>query len=131
MGQVVEDVANVALQATTGGLVGIEDGGIAPGLIGGGVLHAVDEGLGEITGRNLQREQIGKQEARLREAEAQAERDLELEQLQEFRSQVAASRGVEAIRSTQNRSTRNRRAGGGRGGRTPSLGTEERQFLGL
>lgn len=64
-GSVLDDAANVTLQAFTGGTVGYEDGKFTKGAI----LRGADEAIGEITGRNMQRKMIMQQESAL-EAEA-------------------------------------------------------------
>lgn len=51
--QALNTLANVAVNVATLGVVGVDEGG--GGLKAGAVARAVDEGVGELTTRNLQR----------------------------------------------------------------------------
>lgn len=60
-------VVNAGLQYGTWGLLGYEDGKVGKGM----TTRAVDEGLGEITGRNMGRDQIAAADARVKAENAQ------------------------------------------------------------
>lgn len=119
-------LADAAVQISTGGIAGIDPTNGKFNWRGGAVGHAVDEGLGEITGRNLAREQAGQaQHAAELEAAARAQ-DLKDRQNQQMQEDINASSQIAAIRGT---------AGGGRSPsalRFQTLGNSDtRDFLGL
>jgi hypothetical protein len=93
----VRQVVNVATNFATLGLVGMDDNG---NFGAGAVARAVDEGVGELTTRNLQRRALNEAEDRM--AAEQAARAQEIADEREFARQqdVRASQQVAAIRRT-------------------------------
>ena len=92
----------------------------------GFTLRALDEGVGEVTGRNQMREQMALSEARYQEGQANRQQALADERVTRGRMDRAASQAAGAARRIGNM------RGGGAGG--PSRGTEDmmtRDFLGL
>ena len=93
------DFADVALRLGTLGTLGVEGRGITtPGFDAAG--RAVSEGIGELTGRNLQREQLQRAEARIIEEEVAREKTLVEEQALTERTARQASVATEGIRKT-------------------------------
>lgn len=71
----------------------------------GGYVHAGDETLGQVTGRNIAREAANKQQQAIDDAKAQAAIDLKNQQNQKQESDIQASfaaRGLLPSQSTQN-----------------------------
>lgn len=95
-GSALDDIGNVALNIGTLGLVGWEAG---RGFRTGGTIHALDEGLGEITGRNLAREQMAKAEKAAAEEKVQREVDRQNENRSRELEDISASRAAAALRS--------------------------------
>lgn len=106
------------LQLHTFGIAGVSEEG---DLEFGGSVRAADEAIGEITGRNLQREALNRQTERIRAEEAERERLLELERERQELDDLRASRAAGARRN---------RAGGGGNAQTFNLG-DQRDFLGI
>lgn len=112
-------IVNLGVQSSSFGLVGYENGKIGKG----GVTRAADESLGEITGRNMARDQMAAAEARInaeaaardREQAAQRERDALMD-----RNASMAARGSRASARTRAGQTMNF-----------TLGGDEQDFLGL
>lgn len=119
--QVLNTVANVGIQVASLGMAGLdEDGKLKKGV----VLHGLDEGVGEITGRNQARKALMDQQDALNEEKRQSAIDEENRRLQIFRSDVNASRTAQAVRNTA----------AIRGGQAPAgstLGTDDEELLGL
>lgn len=67
----IEEIASIGVNTFSAGLVGYEDGQFGPG----GLTRAIDEGIGEVTGRNMAREQAGLAAEQLRNARSQEEAD--------------------------------------------------------
>ncbi len=98
-------------------------------------LHAVDEIVGAVSGRNAARYQASKTQESINAADATFQQQQADQQLQNYRADVAASRSAAAIRSTANA-----RAGGPNfiypGAIPPSiqvnkLGNEQNTLLGI
>lgn len=127
---VLSDALDIGLNYMTAGLVGYDESGK---LRTGGLLHAIDEGVGEITGRNARREAMH-QEARLvREEEARRNQMMADEREGQARSDLMASRmaGSGRRQATRSSGTRSRNTGLQGGAITDSgLGLEQ-DFLGL
>jgi len=117
----IEDVVDVGTQISTGGFLGYEDGGIKQGVLTG----MLDEGLGELTGRNLARGEANRAEVRLQAEDEKRKKDLLNLQEQNFRQDFAASSGARAIRRSAQAKY------GGSLGMGSGRGTDERDFLGL
>lgn len=114
---------NVATQYLTYGAVGYENGKFGKGI----TTRALDESIGEITGRNAMRKQMMDSNAAADKAAAQAKLDAQNEALQRYRADVAASRSAQAIRNTATA----RASGGGGGTASGALGSDmEKDFLG-
>lgn len=64
------------------------------------ITHAADESYGEVSGRNLARQEANKAEVRLNEEKLQMDKDLKAKQLQDYRSDLMASRGAQGIRDS-------------------------------
>lgn len=115
----VEQVVNAAVNIGTFGLVGVQDGRVGTGAM----VRAVDEAVGEVSGRNLQREALNQAREQMQvetAARAQEQRDANE---QRRRQDVAASQGAAAIRRRQADQTR---------AESMALGlTGERDYLGL
>jgi hypothetical protein len=113
------------LQGSTLGTVGVnKQGGIEAGVVTKGAVQAVDESLGEITGRNIQREALAQQNDRIRAEEMERERLLEDQRRRDQKLDVIASRSAAGLRNIN--------TGGGTRGGTGTLTTgAERDFLGL
>lgn len=71
----------------------------------GGVFHALDEGVGELTGRNLQRRALNEAGDAENAAQAQAATLLANQRYTAMQSDIAASNGAQAIRQTANASS--------------------------
>jgi hypothetical protein len=121
------DLLNAAFNLGTVGLVGYDanSGKVDKGV----VTHAVDEGVGELTGRNQAREALNRQSQAIDEEKRAREIEDQNRQLQNFRMDVAASRSAAAIRNTAQAR--------GSAGSIPApsavnnkLGADERDFLG-
>jgi len=117
-GNFVDVITNIA----TGGLVGYDSE--AGGFRAGGLTHALDEGLGEITGRNLAREQANKAGEAVQREDAARRTQMLNEQMQREQEDRAASSGARAIRSSAAARSR------GTAMRANTL-SDETDFLGL
>lgn len=94
-----------------------------------GAFELFDETLGEITGRNLARQQAGLAETRLQQEDARRAQDLLDEQERAKQLDIARSSGAQAIRNSAYARSRGGFSGGGfLGGGGNS---DERDFLGL
>jgi hypothetical protein len=114
--------ANLYVNVVSGGYLSYEDGKLGRGALGGRML---DEGLGEITGRNLAREEAGKADARVN-AEAAA-------RAQDRKDQLAQAEADDRTASFQARGSRNSAIARSRSSalRFNPLGSDEKDFLGL
>ena len=103
------------------------------GEVGEAILRPFDEAIGEVTGRNLQREQIGRQRAALTEAEEEAERAAREEELRGFEQQRRASELAAGAAAPRQRRTAAAGATAKRQAapQVTTLGADERTFLGL
>jgi hypothetical protein len=110
---------NLAANVYSAGYVGYKDGGFKEGR----VIHGIDEGVGEISGRNKARIAGYEAEKDIREAEQNARLQQEKEQMARYRADLAASRGAEGIRNTA--AARERATS-----RSQPLGAEEQDILG-
>lgn len=117
--ETLNTLANVGLQISTAGVYGVKDGKISRGA----TSRAADEALGEITGRNMARDQAWLAEQRIKREEDARARDLANEANQRRQEDIAASYQAEGARRTAG--TRS-----GRSLRYQPLG-EETDFLGL
>lgn len=116
----LDDVINVATQYSTFGLVGFEDGKIKAGV----TTRAVDEGIGEVTGRNLNRKaNMEAKDAVAAEAAARA-KDLADRRARKARLDVQASTEAGLILNSQDAQQRTQLLGQAEAGMT-------RDFLGL
>lgn len=89
-------ILNVATQLGSAGIVGYENGKFKKGV----TTHAADETLGELTGRNMARDQAWKAQKRLDAEDAQREQDLKNQRERNRLSDVNASNSAQAIRSS-------------------------------
>lgn len=115
----VGTITNAIVNVSTGGLVGTEDGNLTRGVAG----RAIDETVGEVTGRNLARKQAMMTQDSIRAAKAQQEQ----ERLFRLQRQEANERQLSGAAARS----------GGRSGSTGTTGinsTEQQMavdFLGL
>lgn len=117
----MEDFLSVATNIATGGLVGYENG---KGFRDGFLSHMLNEGLGEITGRNLAREQANKAGEAVQREDAARRTQMLNEQQQRQAEDMMASSGARAIRNSS-------AMGGGRGQMLSAETSDETDFLGL
>jgi hypothetical protein len=115
----LSDVLNIPTQFYSVGTVGLQDGKVGKGAI----VRQSDEMLGEITGRNMARDQKWMNEKRIAAEEARRAQMLADEANQRRQEDIAASYGAQGIRNTAG-SRSNRML------RFQALG-EEQDFLGL
>lgn len=97
---VLDQATNAAVNYGSLGLAGYNSDTGKLDIKKGVVLHAADEGIGEITGRNLQRQALQESNARLEDAKTQAGVDLQNTRNQNFANDVAASNQAGAARGT-------------------------------
>jgi hypothetical protein len=114
-------IANIATQAATGGMAGFENGRIKKGI----QLRAADEGLGEITGRNLKRQALNESREAVKQEELRREQDAADQRVQNERMDRSASMGAQAVRASAQS-----RASGGTTITNKTLGSNS-DFLGL
>lgn len=120
----IDDVLNVALNFSTGGLAGFGEDGAGLGALGKPAVEAGVDGLKEITGAKAAEEANAQTRKRFEEEKAKAAQDRLDAQAQSAANQLAASRSAEATRggvSSQPKGT----------SRFSSLGSDEEDFLGL
>ena len=67
----LDDLNNIGLQIASGGSVGMEDGKIKAGVN----FRMTDEAIGEITGRNMQRQAMNEQRSAVAKAALDAEEE--------------------------------------------------------
>ena len=94
----LDDVANAALNYMSMGLVGYKDGKIDPKK--GIVTRAVDEGIGEVTGRNMAREQTALAKAQIEKEAAAKEQERANDLIRRQQEDTAASNYAAAARAT-------------------------------
>jgi len=90
----LEAVADVALQYQSLGTVGYENGKFKRGV----TVQAVDEGLGEITGRNVAREQINAQKDAINEQKSLLAEQRRKELLDRQNKDIQASNQAAGLR---------------------------------
>lgn len=112
-------IVNAASNYLTWGLVGFEDGKFGAGL----TTRAVDEGIGEVTGRNVARKQMMETQDQIR-----AERQL---REGELRDQQAAAERDDVAASNRARASRGGRGGAGGDSDGAGIGATTQDFLGL
>jgi hypothetical protein len=122
------DTLNVLTNIATYGLVGIDGNGNAS--FGSGALtRGVTEGVGELTGRNLQRRALAEANDKADVEQRQQATDLKNQQLNDYRADVLASRSAQGVRDTAvARGTSGAAATGVTG---QPLGGDEKDLLGL
>ena len=76
----------------------LEDIIYAPIDIVRGVGHAIDEGIGEVTGRNLQRRELGRAEERRRQEEARRDQLIADARAEEEIADISASQSAASTR---------------------------------
>lgn len=81
------DIIDLSLQYVTHGLVGFKNGKPTKGFL----TNAIDESIGEVTGRNAARKQIMQQEDAVNAEAARKDQQLKDEQLRAYRQDVNAS----------------------------------------
>lgn len=108
-------LADVFTQYASGGLLGSKDGQIGKGVI----THGVDEAVGEITGRNLQRKAIFDAKDAADVAKSQQNQAVKDKQVSNERADIAASN---AAGYSQRASLQRAKS---------TLGSPEQDFLGL
>lgn len=92
-----EDVINAWLNVITVGSLGVDNGNLTPGY----ALRALDEGVGEITGRNMARKQAMIAQDALNEQKAATARDRAASvQKQEQNERQMSNRAASMIRRT-------------------------------
>jgi hypothetical protein len=117
----VAAVGNYVTNMHSGGTVGMN----SSGRIGmGAATRGMDEILGEVTGRNMQRQQIWENEQRLKQAQMDAQTDLLNSRKQAERDDMAASMAAGGNRATAYARSRRNLA-------WKALGQEEKDFLGI
>ena len=67
----IDDITDVAVQTLNFGYIGLEDGKIKMG----DTLRATDEAVGEVTGRNMQRQAMNEQRSAVAKAALDAENE--------------------------------------------------------
>ena len=115
----VGTITSAIVNASTGGLVGVKDGQLAPGV----AVSAAKEGVGEITGANAARKAAMQTQDAINAATSQAEKERRRQlQLQEANERQLSNRGAARSRQAQG------------GGSTGASGIEQQMatdFLGL
>lgn len=107
--QVGDALVSTATQIATGGLVkyqGRKDGKSA-GFRPGYTARAIDEGLGEVTGRNVAREAQNDAREAAKEEKKQKELDIANERTKRQQEDLAASRRAYSVRATASAQRRN------------------------
>lgn len=97
--KVAHSISNAVINMTTGGLVGMQDGKLGEGY----ASHAVDEGIGEISGRNVARKQMMNESDAVTAEQVQRIKDLQNQQLQNQQNDVTSSNAAAASIKAQNR----------------------------
>ena len=88
----VGTITSAIVNASTGGLVGVKDGQLAPGV----AVSAAKEGVGEITGANAARKAAMQTQDAINAATSQAEKERRRQlQLQEANERQLARRNIE------------------------------------
>lgn len=101
-GNPLDEIANITTNVLSAGFIGYENGKFGRG----GLIRAGDEALGEITGRNLQREAIYQGQVRLQKEEANREKMLADEQQQSENKDRLASNMAQAVRNRSSKKGR-------------------------
>lgn len=114
----VEDTVDIGLNVATYGLVGYDGNGLKKGAS----VRALDESVGEITGRNQARQAQNEANARLVAEDAERKRLLDLERKQRETEDISASFAARSIRQGAPQM---------RGNYSSSAASPERDFLGL
>lgn len=96
-----DGLLNLVTQIGTGGLIGFSDGKFGQGWSG----NAIDEGVGEVTGRNVAREGLYQQQRALEAEVARREEELQNQMRQNQNMDIQASNAAGALRTGSNRST--------------------------
>lgn len=97
VGHALNTVANVGLQISTGGLVGLNGNGqLEKGYSG----HALDESIGEITGRNQARKANMDAKDALAEQKAAKKTQIDTQNTQNAQKDVQASNYAASVRAT-------------------------------
>lgn len=120
IGNVATQIADVAVQISTGGLVGVDKDGLERGAS----LRGVDETVGELTGRNQARKANMEAKDALNEEKAAKKKQIADEQKRKDVQDIQASQYAASVRATAE-AVRNKSLGGS-GATTPST-----DFLGL
>lgn len=94
----VDDVVDAAINYMSAGLVGYKDGKFDPKK--GYLTRAIDEGVGEVTGRNMAREQTAIARQKLEEEARQKEQERANELIRRQQEDTAASNYAAAARAT-------------------------------
>lgn len=97
---VVSEIPNATTNIVTGGLVGYDNESGSFTTKRGVVMRAADEALGEISGRNMMRDQAWITEKRIKEEEAQRAKDLAAEAEKKRLEDVGASYAAAGARNT-------------------------------
>jgi hypothetical protein len=95
VGKTFNDLTSVATQYLSLGVVNYKDGKVSEGVLS----RAVDEGVGEITGRNAARQANNMQSDQINKAAADRQIQLQQQRDQKQESDIAASRAAGNIRA--------------------------------
>lgn len=118
-----ENFINASLNLSSGGVLGFQSGGLAPGVLADKVV----EGAKEITGAAAAEEANDLARQRFEEEREKAEEQRREAQARSSRDQIIASRRAGAAQS----SASNRANNANRRSQFSILGSDERDFLGL
>lgn len=88
-------ILNAAMNYATYGLVGFEDGKIGKGML----TRGIDEGVGELTGRNMQRKMLMESQDKVREEHTIRNQELADQQQQMQNADMQASNAATGRRS--------------------------------
>lgn len=91
-GDPLADITNFAVNYWTSGLVGMKDGKITKGVL----TNAVDEGVGEVTGRNAARKELMNNNDRVEAERLARAKELKDKQALDARNDLAASNAAGA-----------------------------------
>ena len=127
----LESIADVTVQAFTGGLAGYKDdqGGLGLGVTGKPMVEGAIGGLKEITGAAAAEEANRDARKQMEDAKAQSLQERENAKAQNAANQLAKSRQAASVRKTTGRSSTGRVSAGASS--VSILGEDERDLLGV
>lgn len=118
-GNFFDELANVVTNVATIGLVGYEGGGKFGQ---GGLTNMVDEGIGEVTGRNASRDALWQQRVDMEKEVARRQSEMDAQIARRGQDDLAASNAAGAMRTNSNSN---------RSITSAASAAMERDFLGL